>query len=502
MPSRLDGRRAARARGRARRGDAGAGRAADGVLTATVGHWLRRARSVRSTCASSPRRRHGRSRWRRGAGALVDERPRARGPAPRPATDQVARRPRRASPGGSRGSRRPVRRRGDAVVPHVVRPRLPLDGPDAPASRHRPGPGHVARARPAPRPSYRPGGRGGARQDPARAARRGARAGDGGVGSTGMVLPPVYYGTVDATPLWVVLLHDAWRAGLADAEVEELLPGARGGARLDPGAAGRARLPHLRRHGRRRAGQPGLEGLADRRTVRRRPHRGGADRAVRGAGVRRRGTAGRRGPARRVRLPGGTGHRDAAEGSPSGSAGSSGSRTHRGPFPAIALDGTGTPVDTLTSNIGHLLGTGLLDLRGGGPGRRSAAGPQLGLRAADPRRHRHRLRPAELPLRIGVDPRHRHRDPRPGPLRRGTRGRSTSCPRACSPPRRPSTGRSPSCTAVSPPPTDLRSRTRPRAARRPGPPHRPSPFSPLSGTCEHSAVATTYQVRHSHRASR
>ena len=29
-------------------------------------------------------------------------------------------------------------------------------------------------------------------------------------------------------------------------------------------------------------------------------------------------------------------------------------------FPAIALDGSGAPVDTLSSNIGHLLGTGLL----------------------------------------------------------------------------------------------------------------------------------------------
>ena len=34
-----------------------------------------------------------------------------------------------------------------------------------------------------------------------------------------MSLPPVYYGTVDATPLWVCLLADAWRAGLPDAEV-------------------------------------------------------------------------------------------------------------------------------------------------------------------------------------------------------------------------------------------------------------------------------------------
>ncbi len=32
-----------------------------------------------------------------------------------------------------------------------------------------------------------------------------------------------------------------------------------------------------------------------------------------------------------------------------------------GPYPAIALDADKRPVDTVTSNLGHLLGTGLLD---------------------------------------------------------------------------------------------------------------------------------------------
>lgn len=38
------------------------------------------------------------------------------------------------------------------------------------------------------------------------------------------MLPPVYYGTVDATPLWVCLLADAWRWGMPAAEVQALLP--------------------------------------------------------------------------------------------------------------------------------------------------------------------------------------------------------------------------------------------------------------------------------------
>jgi hypothetical protein len=37
-------------------------------------------------------------------------------------------------------------------------------------------------------------------------------------------LPPAYYGTIDATPLWICLLHDSWRAGLPDADVTDLLP--------------------------------------------------------------------------------------------------------------------------------------------------------------------------------------------------------------------------------------------------------------------------------------
>jgi glycogen debranching enzyme len=37
-------------------------------------------------------------------------------------------------------------------------------------------------------------------------------------------LPPRYYGTIDATPLWICLLHDAWKQGLAEEQVARLLP--------------------------------------------------------------------------------------------------------------------------------------------------------------------------------------------------------------------------------------------------------------------------------------
>lgn len=39
-------------------------------------------------------------------------------------------------------------------------------------------------------------------------------------------LPATYYGTVDATPLWVCLLHDAWRWGMPPGEVQQLVPAA------------------------------------------------------------------------------------------------------------------------------------------------------------------------------------------------------------------------------------------------------------------------------------
>ncbi|WP_175442386.1 glycogen debranching N-terminal domain-containing protein [Humibacillus sp. DSM 29435] len=42
--------------------------------------------------------------------------------------------------------------------------------------------------------------------------------------AAGLSLDPVYFGTVDATPLWICLLHDAWRWGLPDSDVLGLLP--------------------------------------------------------------------------------------------------------------------------------------------------------------------------------------------------------------------------------------------------------------------------------------
>ncbi|MDR6864626.1 glycogen debranching N-terminal domain-containing protein [Phycicoccus sp. 3266] len=45
-----------------------------------------------------------------------------------------------------------------------------------------------------------------------------------GAAGHALQLPPLYYGTVDATALWVCLLVDAWRWGLPEDEVRALLP--------------------------------------------------------------------------------------------------------------------------------------------------------------------------------------------------------------------------------------------------------------------------------------
>ncbi len=44
------------------------------------------------------------------------------------------------------------------------------------------------------------------------------------LGENDVHLPPIYYGTIDATPLWIILLHEAWKSGLTEASVRELLP--------------------------------------------------------------------------------------------------------------------------------------------------------------------------------------------------------------------------------------------------------------------------------------
>jgi len=174
-------------------------------------------------------------------------------------------------------------------------------------------------------------------------------------------LPPVYYGTVDATSLWVRLLHDAWRAGLPDAEVEALLPQLEAALAWQEGpgdADGDGFLEYVDTTGSGLANQGWKDsgdsvqwragGLATAPIALCEVQGYAYAAAVGGAELLEafgRPAAGHRAWARRLR----TAFRERFwVGGPQG-------------WPAIALDARKRPVDSLTSNIGHLLGTGLLD---------------------------------------------------------------------------------------------------------------------------------------------
>lgn len=168
------------------------------------------------------------------------------------------------------------------------------------------------------------------------------------------VLPPVYYGTVDATSLWISLLFDAWRWGMPPSNVEALLPAAE--AALGWLGGFDEFVSYRDTSGRGLANQgwkdsPDAVQFAD-GTFAEPPIalcevQGYAyAAAVQGAELLE--AFGR---------PGAGARRDWA------TALAQRFREHFwvDGYPAIALDGSGRRVDTVTSNIGHLLGTGLLD---------------------------------------------------------------------------------------------------------------------------------------------
>lgn len=178
----------------------------------------------------------------------------------------------------------------------------------------------------------------------------------------GSVIPPVYYGTVDATALWVCLLHDAWRWGMAPEEVEDLLPAMEAALEWmtgDGDADGDGFLEYLDTSGTGLANQ-GWKDSGD--SVQWRDGtlatgpialcevQGYAHEAALG-GAALLEAFGRPGAERWRRWAAELSDRFRAR---------FWVDDDRGPYPAIALDADKRPVDSLTSNIGHLLGTGLL----------------------------------------------------------------------------------------------------------------------------------------------
>ncbi len=178
----------------------------------------------------------------------------------------------------------------------------------------------------------------------------------------GVVLPPLYYGTVDATALWINLLHDAWKWGLPEDQVQELLPtleAALAWIRDYGDSDGDGFLEYVDESGRGLANQgwkdsgdsvqwndgrlaTGPIALCEVQGYAYEAMRGGADLLEH---FGRDGAEEWRARAEDLKAAFATKFWVDGDG---------------GAYPAIALDADKRPVDSLTSNIGHLLGTGIL----------------------------------------------------------------------------------------------------------------------------------------------
>jgi glycogen debranching enzyme len=192
-------------------------------------------------------------------------------------------------------------------------------------------------------------------------------------------LPPLYYGTIDATALWVNLLHDAWKWGLPDDEVRALLPNLV------------AALEWMRDFG--DADGDGLLEYVD-ETGRGLTNQGWKDS---GDSVQWKDGQLAEGPIALCEVQA-YAYEAATHGAELfdhfGLDGASEWRSWAsrlqarfnetfwiedaaGDYPAIALDAHKRAVDTVTSNLGHLLGTGLLDERQAALVARRLSSPEL-----------------------------------------------------------------------------------------------------------------------------
>ncbi len=179
----------------------------------------------------------------------------------------------------------------------------------------------------------------------------------------GVHLPPLYYGTVDATPLWVCLLADAHDTGMPEPEVRDLVPALRRALdwmTVHGDASGSGFIDYADESGHGLANQGWKDSgdsiqwrdgtLADGPIALSEVQAYAYEAAVRGAAL-----------LDALGEPGGDGLREWAADLRARFRQRYWVTTPEGRYPAIALDAHGAAVDTLTSNIGHLIGTGLLD---------------------------------------------------------------------------------------------------------------------------------------------
>ncbi|WP_405375237.1 MULTISPECIES: glycogen debranching N-terminal domain-containing protein [unclassified Microbacterium] len=177
----------------------------------------------------------------------------------------------------------------------------------------------------------------------------------------GISLPPLYYGTVDATPLWITLLVEARAAGMPDPAVRDLLPTL--SAALDwmrgaVNADGFLDYVDATGHG---LSNQGWKDSGDSIQWRDGSLADGPIALSEVQGYAYEAAMGAAGLLESLDEPGADDLRAWAAALRTRFRERFWTQTPEGRYPAIALDRDGRPVDTLTSNIGHLLGTGILD---------------------------------------------------------------------------------------------------------------------------------------------
>ena len=178
-----------------------------------------------------------------------------------------------------------------------------------------------------------------------------------------VILPPLYYGTVDATALWVCLLHDAWRWGMPAEEVEVLLPhleAALAWMRDYGDSDGDGFLEYIDTTGHGLANQ-GWKDSGDSIQWRDGTLAVGPIALCEVQGYAYEATVGGAALLEAFGRPGAEDWRAWAADLKERFAASFWIDDPDGAYPAVALDAAKRKVDTVTSNIGHLLGTGILD---------------------------------------------------------------------------------------------------------------------------------------------
>ncbi len=189
--------------------------------------------------------------------------------------------------------------------------------------------------------------------------------------SQGLRLPPIYFGAVDSTPLWLCLLGELGRAGTDDAAVRALLPNAAraAGWLLAAGNAGHAgdgvggnggflSYQDTTGHG---LSNQGWKDSRDAMQFRNGRQADGPIALSEVQGYAYQAAVETAGLFDAYGEPGGQDLRDFAEALQQAFRERFWVEDDGGPFPAMALDGHGDPLDVPGSNMGHLLGTGILD---------------------------------------------------------------------------------------------------------------------------------------------